>query len=142
MVSRMAWDCWFDATACESLLDGHGEDRQGRLEQAIELYRGDFMGNYDAVWCVPIRERLRMRYRDALVELGKLCAQEGKLDFAISILNRAVALDDLHEPAIQALTRLYTHSNQPRLALDLAHQFEQRLQDVLVSPYHLAQPAA
>ncbi len=133
---RIDWgpDCWFDVVAFESLLDERARDRQDNLERAIALYRGDFMGNYDAEWCLLIRERLRMRYRDALLELGECYVAKNELDRALAALNKAVALDDYHEPAIQALMRLYKLNDQPRLAQDLFHQFAQRLQGIQALP--------
>jgi LuxR family maltose regulon positive regulatory protein len=133
---RLAWDpdCWFDVTAFESLLDRRDGERRARLEQAVSLYQGDLMEAYDAEWCLPIRERLRTRCRDALLELGELYTKEGKFTDALSALRRAVALDDLYEPTIQALMRLYALDGQPRLALDLFHRLEQQLQGLNTLP--------
>jgi ATP/maltotriose-dependent transcriptional regulator MalT/DNA-binding SARP family transcriptional activator len=133
---RLAWDpdCWFDVTAFESLLDGRDGERQSRLEQAIALYQGDLLGDYDARWLLSIRDRLRQRFMDALLELGEIYVEQSKLATARAVLKQAVALDDFYEPAIQALMRLYTLDQQPRLALDTFHQFGQRLQQIGALP--------
>jgi ATP/maltotriose-dependent transcriptional regulator MalT/DNA-binding SARP family transcriptional activator len=133
---RLVWDpdCWFDVTVFESLLDGHDGNRQTRLEQAVALYRGDFMETYDAEWCLSIRERLRTRYRDALLELGELYMEKGKLADALPTLRCAVAQDDLYEPAVRALMRLHILNGQSRLALDIFHCLERRLEGLHVFP--------
>jgi LuxR family maltose regulon positive regulatory protein len=132
----VAWDpdCWFDVAAFESLLDGRGDDRRARLEQAVSLYQGDFLQDYDAEWCLPTRERLRMRYRDALLELGELDTEQGEFAAAASVLGRAAAIDDLHEPTIRALMRLYHRDSRPRAALDLFQQLERRLGALRILP--------
>lgn len=123
-------DCWFDVAAFESLLDGQG-GRQVRLEQAIALCRGEFLEGYDEEWCLPIRERLRLRYRDALVELGGLYVMDQQFGRALSILSQAVAVDELHEPAIQALMRLHALDGRRRAALNLFNKLEQQLRQEL-----------
>jgi LuxR family maltose regulon positive regulatory protein len=126
---KIAWDpdCWFDVAAFESLLDEPGRDRQARLEEAVSLYQRDFLKGYDAEWCLLIRERLRMRCRDALVELGELYMEKGEFRLAFFALNRAMSLDDFYEPTIRALMRLHALDGQPHLALDISHRLEQRL---------------
>ena len=132
----VAWDpdCWFDVNAFESLLDERGEGRRARLEEAVSLYRGDFLEGYDAEWCLFIRERLRLRYRGVLLELGELYMETEELANAFSVLNRAVAVDDLHGPAIRALMRFYVLDGRPRAATDLFHRLRQRLQELDASP--------
>jgi DNA-binding SARP family transcriptional activator len=133
---KIVWDpdCWFDVAVFESLLDEQGKDRQAQLEKAVALYQGDFLENYDAEWCLPIREQLRMRYRDALLELGELYIEKKGLADAISVLNQAIAVDDLHEPTAQMLMRLYTLDGRPGAALDIFQQLKRRLQELHVLP--------
>jgi ATP/maltotriose-dependent transcriptional regulator MalT len=133
---RVVWDpdCWFDVTAFESLLEEQGEDRQARLEEAVSLYQGDFLEDYDAEWCLPIRERLRIRYRDALLELSECYAEQREFAAAVSTLSRAMAVDDLHEPVVRALMRLYALDGRPGLALDIFHQLTRRLQKMRAFP--------
>ncbi len=133
---KLAWepDCWFDVAVFESLLDGQGQERQAQLEDAISLYRGDFLEGYDAGWCMLLRERLRMRYRDALLELGQLYVQGQRSTDALAALNRAAALDDLHEPTICTLMRFYALDGQPRAALDLFHSLERQLDELRALP--------
>jgi len=123
-------DCWFDVTTFESLLDGQA-NRQARLEEAVALYRGDFLEDYDAEWCLSIRERLRLRFRDALLELGECYAAQGQFESAFVTLSQAVALDDLHEPSSRALMRLYALDGRSHSALTHYQQLAHRLQKEL-----------
>jgi LuxR family maltose regulon positive regulatory protein len=126
-------DCWFDVAAFESLLEGH-EGRQARLEEAVSLYRGDFLEGYDVAWSQPIRERLRLRFRDALIELGESYTAQRRFDRAFATLSRAVAIDDLHEPASRALMRLYALDGRSHAALDHFRQLQERLQELGTAP--------
>ena len=127
-------DCWFDVEVFVALLDEQGGNRQARLEKAVSLYQGDFLQGYDAEWCRSMREQLRMRYRDALLELGKLLMKKRKNANAFSVLNRVATLDNLYEPAIRALMRFYVRDGQPHSARDVFHQLERRLQNMRSFP--------
>jgi len=127
---KVAWDpdCWFDVLAFEALLEGRGAGRQARLEQALALYQGDFLEGCDDAWCQPTRERLRARYRDALLELAQLFMDKEEFSNAFAILNRAIAVDNLYEPATRALMHCHTLDGRPRAALDLFRRFKGQLQ--------------
>ena len=119
-------DCWFDLAAFESLLDGQ-DNRQVRLEEAVALYQGDFLEEYDGEWCLPMRERLQMRLLEALVELGGCYIAQAQFDRAFVPLSRATAIDDLYEPAGRALMRLYALDGRVRAALTHYKQLAERL---------------
>jgi DNA-binding SARP family transcriptional activator/Tfp pilus assembly protein PilF len=126
-------DCWFDVATFESLLDGQ-DGRQIRLEEAIALYKGDFLEGYDGEWCSLVQKRLHFCFRDALLELGELYTAQGQLDRAFTVLNQAMALDDLHEPVVRALMHLYSLDDRRQAALNLFLGLEQRLRRELDIP--------
>jgi DNA-binding SARP family transcriptional activator len=123
-------DCWFDVTAFEALLAGQ-DHRQARLEEAVTLYQGDFLEDYDAEWCLLLRERLRLRYRDGLLELGGIYTAQHQLDRALEVLGSALSIDDLHEPTCRALMRLHAKGGSARAALEQFEQLKRRLQEEL-----------
>ncbi len=133
---KIVWDpdCWFDVQAFELLLDKRDGDRLAHLEQALSLYQGDFLQGYDAEWCLPIRERLRARYRDALLELSELYVERRKPADALAALKRAVAVDDFCETSVRALMRFHARDGRPRAATDVFQQLEQRLQNLHTRP--------
>ncbi len=75
-----------------------------------------------------------MRYRDALIELGECHVGNGELSQALAFLRQAVAMDDLHEPAVRALMRLYALDGQTHTALDLFHHLERQLEELHALP--------
>jgi len=75
-----------------------------------------------------------MRYRDALIELGECYAGNRELTKALAVLRRAVAMDDLHEPAVRALMRLYALDGQTHTALDLFCRLERQLEELRALP--------
>jgi LuxR family maltose regulon positive regulatory protein len=115
---RIAWDpdCWFDVRAFESLLNGR-DGRLARLKEAVALYQGDFLADYDAEWCIPIREHLSLRYRNALVELGELYMERRDFAEGFMVLCRATPQGNLYEPASRALMRLYASDGRRESAL-------------------------
>lgn len=92
---------------------GHGHDPKdvcpdciGPLEQAADLYRGDFLGAFsvrDAPefedWARSVTERYRLKAGEVFRRLAMARASVGDYDGAISTARRWIHLDDLHEPA-------------------------------------------
>ena len=95
-----------------------------RLERAVALYRDDFLAGFalkDAPefedWLAATAENLRQQLATALGRLVACHIDVGDLDAAIGHARRWLSLDDLHEPAHQALIRLYAWSGQRSAAL-------------------------
>jgi LuxR family maltose regulon positive regulatory protein len=77
------------------------------LEDALALYRGDYLEGVYHDWCVLERERLRGRYLAALETLARLYADRKDLQRAIELYQRLLAQDPYREAAHQALMRCY-----------------------------------
>jgi LuxR family transcriptional regulator, maltose regulon positive regulatory protein len=107
-----AADYWFDLEAFDQLLD-HAERAMAAegsialLEQALDLYRGDYLEGVYADWCELERERLRRRYLTAIETLAGLYAAQRKLRRAIEHYQRLLAEDPLRETAHLGLMRCY-----------------------------------
>ncbi len=89
------------------------------LETAVSLYRDDFMMGFGLRDCLQFdewvffqTENLRQLLAEALQILIKLCAQQEEWEKAINYARRWLQLDQLHEPAHQALMRFYTQNGQ------------------------------
>ena len=78
------------------------------LQQAVELYRGEFLEGCYADWCLLEREQLFDLLRGALEGLLRHHEARGELSEAISIAKRLNAYDPLREEIHRALMRLYT----------------------------------
>jgi DNA-binding SARP family transcriptional activator len=88
--------------------------RAGRLRDAVELYRGDFLAGFalrDSPafddWQASQADLLRAAYGDALAGLMDAAARAGDHGAAIAYAKLRLAADPLHEPAHRDLMRLY-----------------------------------
>ena len=98
--------------------------REGRLADAVALYRGDFLQGFSLRdspefddWQAEQSDGLRTDYGDALSRLAATAEREGDLAVAISHAKRRLALDPLHEPAHRDLMRLFARSGDRTGAL-------------------------
>ena len=106
---RLDVDCFHDAVtrvkqpAAQKLTP----DEVGKLESALDLYRGDLLpGIYDD-WCLYPREALRDLYLVTLERLMPHYQQRGDWDAAIGIGKRELDADDLTESVHRNLMRCY-----------------------------------
>jgi DNA-binding SARP family transcriptional activator/tetratricopeptide (TPR) repeat protein len=96
----------------------------GSAQQAIKLYRGDFLAGFSLrdspeweEWRDHISDRLRADLDRLLGVLVDHHASRGEYDAAISFAQRRLTLDPLHEPAHQSLISLYAWSGQRTAAM-------------------------
>ena len=116
-----------DPTAVEvDVADFEGRVAQGTpqaLEQAAELYRGDFLLGLSVneplfeEWLVAERERLREMALEALARLLAYQAEGASTERAIQTAVRLLALDPLQEAVHRALMRLYARQGRRGAAL-------------------------
>ncbi|MFA9430716.1 BTAD domain-containing putative transcriptional regulator [Egicoccus sp. AB-alg2] len=107
--------CWVDVEEFERRLD-HARAASGgparaatalpELEQAVELYRGDFLaGHYDD-WVLEEQQRLSQRYLDALTKLVAAARSSGAFEDALVYARRLTHQDPLREDAHREVMRL------------------------------------
>lgn len=119
---------WLDVRAFEARLDEAGavrdepDERQaGLLRSAVDLYRGDLLdGLYDE-WCIFERERLRLRYLEALERLMRHHQARGEWTEAAGYGQRLLAHDALREHVHRAVVRCHLALGDRAAAL---RQFE------------------
>jgi LuxR family maltose regulon positive regulatory protein len=105
-------DYWFDVEAFEELVDQAEQaiDREREtaiLEDALTLYRGDYLeGVYDE-WCALERERLRGQCLVALDKLAGLYADRRELQRAIELYQQLLGREPYHESTHRELMRCY-----------------------------------
>ncbi|MHB8842038.1 MAG: AfsR/SARP family transcriptional regulator, partial [Candidatus Aquicultor sp.] len=90
------------------------------LEQAIELYRGDFLPDniYDD-WSTDLRAQLHQLYLQILLKQVESYRQRGKLTPAIQACHRYLALEPADEPVSRKTMELLWQSGQKLQALSL-----------------------
>lgn len=97
-------------------------DRES-LGRAVALYRGDFLEGFSARadgfddWADHERTRLRERALEAMERLGRLERDAGRLEAAITLAMRVVALEPLRESAHRDLMELHVAAHAPGRAL-------------------------
>lgn len=98
--------------------------REGRLDDAVALYGGDFLAGFalrDSPpfddWQAAEADALRTAFGEALSRLAGKAERSGDLAAAIGHSKRRLALDPLHEPAHRELMRLYSRSGDRAAAL-------------------------
>lgn len=110
---------WVDAGAFEEAarVAQRRRERQA-VEAAVALYTGELLpeDRFDD-WAAVPREAFRETFTALLVELAALCEAEGDLPAASEALDRAVAVDPLHEDAHAALMRLHARAGRTGQAL-------------------------
>ncbi|MGQ9532611.1 MAG: BTAD domain-containing putative transcriptional regulator [Desulfotomaculales bacterium] len=131
-------DCSLDARLFEEKAWA-GLQRDARevelLMEAASLYRGDFLEDLDAEWCLTERRRLADLHRAVLRTLVERLSATGLHEAAVSYASRWLAVDPLDEAAHQALMRLYAALGQPGRVVDQFEQCRQTLEKELgISP--------
>ncbi len=94
------------------------------LEQAVQLYRDDFLSGFVLrgcpdfeEWQASVSEGLRQSLARGLQRLVAACIAEGDLERATGHARRWLQLDSLHEPAHQAIIRLHGWAGQRSAAM-------------------------
>jgi DNA-binding SARP family transcriptional activator/tetratricopeptide (TPR) repeat protein len=94
------------------------------LEQAVQLYRGDFLDGFTLrgcpdfeEWQASVSEELRQSLARGLQRLVAACVADGELDRAAGHARRWLQLDPLHEPAHQVIIKLHGWAGQRSAAM-------------------------
>ncbi len=109
-------------------VNGVMHEQMIRLEEAVALYRGDFLSSFTLTQCPDFDEWQSLHtetYRQdlalALEALVVGLCYEKQYEHALPHARRWVALDPLHEPAHRSLMRLHAETGHRALAI---HQYE------------------
>jgi DNA-binding SARP family transcriptional activator/tetratricopeptide (TPR) repeat protein len=101
-----------------------GRADAGSLEQAVQLYRDDFLSGFVLrgcpdfeEWQASVSEGLRQALARGLQRLVTACIEQGDLERATGHARRWLQLDPLHEPAHQAIIRLHGWAGQRSAAM-------------------------
>ena len=106
---------WLDVATFEQAI------AEGRLEDAVETYKGELLeGNYDE-WLLEERERLSQLYLAALERLAKELEARGRFTEAIGSAERLLRQEPLREEIYRLLIGLYDMSGDRAGALRTYH---------------------
>lgn len=88
------------------------------LEEAVKLYRGDFLEDVTVGdWYLETREELRRICLETLLTLGQLLFAESRYDSATDVYLKAIARDNYSEEAHRGLMRCYARQGERAKAL-------------------------
>jgi predicted ATPase/DNA-binding SARP family transcriptional activator len=88
------------------------EERTDSLCEAVELYRGELLRDYDESWIEPQARRLEGLFHGALRELLALLEESGEVTRALRYAYHAVGVTPWREEAHRELLRLYIAQGQ------------------------------
>ena len=128
---------WYDVWEFRRLLqdaDRLRDDpprRAERLQQAIELYGGEYLEQITAVWVAGEREKLASEYQSALLALALIRSQQGDNAAAIGLFRQVLQRQPYHERAWQGLMSAQANSGNRAAAMESFQQLRRLLRDDL-----------
>jgi DNA-binding SARP family transcriptional activator/tetratricopeptide (TPR) repeat protein len=112
---------WVDVREFERLI---ARSDASSLEQAVQLYRDDFLAGFALrgcpdfeEWQASVADELRQSLARGLQRSVAACIAAGELERAAGHARRWLQLDPLHEPAHQAIIRLHGWAGQRSAAM-------------------------
>jgi DNA-binding SARP family transcriptional activator len=102
----------------------HAEGTPEALEEAVQLYRGEFLEGFSlreapfSDWVAIERVHLRERALDALGKLSAHLADVGETEQAVHLVLRLIGLDPLLEPGHRLLMQLYSTQGRRGAAIE------------------------
>ncbi len=123
MASTDIWvdvDAFLAKAAERQRQEGRGAsgETQARYEEAVDLYRGDYLGEdlYED-WCAGERQRLLEMYLSVLTSLAAVHASQRNYAAAVDCCWRAVARDGCRESSYRLLMDYLWRDGRPHEAL-------------------------
>jgi LuxR family maltose regulon positive regulatory protein len=115
--------------------DNSPEQAIGYLQDAVKLYRGDFLQNWvEGEWFVTRRDELRKNFLDALLTLGQLFFSETDYAQAAVAYQHVIEHDNYVEVAHRELMRCYARLGEQAQALRHYQNLTEVMRDELGSP--------
>jgi len=125
-----------DAWAFERLLERQGECGEAKLEQALALYRGAFLGTSgpEDRWSLTYGERLFSKYLRAALRLGQHRQERSDFEGALDVYGGVLEQDDLQESVHQRLLGCYLAMGRRAEGLRAYERCRKRLRQTLHIP--------
>lgn len=84
----------------------HPERKKSAYRAAVDLYKGPYLKGMDGTWIGPERERLRLLYSEAMLNLAQLSLESGEysqaLEYCENILGEDACMEEAHRLAMRA----------------------------------------
>jgi two-component SAPR family response regulator len=119
------------ASKTDGLLD---ETRFALLEEAVELYKGQFLFDFDSNWVDTVQRTLHESYIEVLAQLSDYYMKAGRYNDVIRACTLVLEKEPYHDEAIQQLMAAYDHLGNSAAAIRSYRQYaanlHQELEDV------------
>jgi DNA-binding SARP family transcriptional activator len=102
-----------------------------RLEEAVELSRGELLPELDDDWVYDARDDHRARLAAAVARLGDVAEQQGDLERAVQRAREHIVLEPLAEQAHRTLIRRLVAAGDRAAALAAYARLRDRLRQLL-----------
>ena len=135
-------DTWaFEHTLNEAeTLGKKGEEGKTILlyEKAIDNYKGHFLEKEnEEPWMIPLRERLKNRFLNAIIKLGKCLEQQKAFEKAIECYEKGCAVDNLEEVFYQRIMLCCHNIGRKSEAIRIYNRCRDTLNRILkIEPSH------
>jgi two-component system LytT family response regulator len=97
------------------------EERFPEHQRVLDMYRGDYLSDYDYLWAESERQRLRMLWLHHAQQLAQAYSQRGLWNEAVQVYRRIQEDHPLVEDSYFALMKLYDRLQQ-RIAVEEQYQ--------------------
>ena len=111
--------------AIEATRDAGESGGQELREEAVDIYKGEFLAGYYEDWVLDEQRRLAEQFHQALAELLSILEDADDLHRAIEYAMRGVKADPLREETHRELIRLHLAAGHRELALRQYRELEQ-----------------
>jgi LuxR family maltose regulon positive regulatory protein len=128
--------CWVDTWALEELLAQAANRGPARADaerlgdKALALYRGPFLGDEEAPWALPLRERLRAKVLHYLGQWARQLEQDGRHEAAVALFHRGLEVDELAEDLYCGLLKAHLALGRHAEARAVCERCRKTLQSV------------
>ncbi|GAB4503119.1 MAG: AAA family ATPase [Anaerolineales bacterium] len=97
------------------------------LEHALSLYTGDLLEDLYDDWCIAERDRLRQTWLETLDRYSQHLLARGKINEALSIVQKWVKAEPFDETAQRRLMRIHAIGGERAKAIQVYQTFSQTL---------------
>jgi len=130
-------DCWLDVAFFEAQVrrqigagvDGVSSADVRELQQALDLYRGEFLAGFYDDWVISERYRLEALFLEGLARLLEAYQARGEHEEALTCAHRLLRQDPLREDVHRQAMRLYVQLGQPVAALQQYYRCREVLRE-------------
>ena len=92
------------------------------LQKVLDHYQGEFLQDCGYPWAMPMRERIRTRYVNAILDIAERLERSGEALWAVKYYRKGLELDSLVEGLYQGLIACYGELGRGAEALRIYRQ--------------------